>query len=83
MKISDTCLFSAAAPGCTFSFFNLYFSAGYLEDCPHIGTFTYRLKGFDSPPTDHYARTYYIASAQEYSHHKKYCMGSIPRHKVS
>jgi len=59
------------------------FSAGYLEDCPHVGTFTYRLKGFDSPPTDHYARTYYIASTQEYNHHKKYCMGSIPRHKVS
>ncbi|XP_069676617.1 uncharacterized protein [Periplaneta americana] len=55
---------------------------GYLEDCPHVGTFTYRLKGFDSPPTDHYARTYYIASTQEYSRFRKYCMGSIPRHKV-
>ncbi|KAJ9573504.1 hypothetical protein L9F63_009068, partial [Diploptera punctata] len=57
--------------------------SGYIEDTPDIGTFTYRLKGFDSPPTDHYGRTYYLAASQEYSRHKKYCMGSLPRHKMS
>ncbi|XP_049802017.1 uncharacterized protein LOC126236620 [Schistocerca nitens] len=54
----------------------------YMEDCPSIGTFTYRLKGFSDPPTDHYMRTYYVAAAPEFSKHKKYCMGSIPRHKI-
>nr|CAD7573498.1 unnamed protein product [Timema californicum] len=54
----------------------------YLEDCPTIGTFTYRLKGFDAQPTDHYMRPYYMAASSEYTSHKKFCMGSVPRHKV-
>ncbi|KAG8232427.1 hypothetical protein J437_LFUL012858 [Ladona fulva] len=52
------------------------------EDCPNIGTFTYRLKGFNDPPTDHYMRTYFVAASPEYGGYKKFCMGSIPRHKI-
>ena len=33
----------------------------FNEDVPDIGTFTYRLNGFDEQPTDHYMRTYYLA----------------------
>lgn len=40
-----------------------YSDAGYItlygEDAAKIGTFTYRLKGFDKQPTDHYMRTFY------------------------
>ncbi|GLG93133.1 Uncharacterized protein GBIM_00623 [Gryllus bimaculatus] len=55
---------------------------GYAEDCPSIGTFTYRLKGFDAPPTDHYMRPFYIEASKVYSKQRNYCLGSIPRHKV-
>lgn len=54
----------------------------FHEDSPHIGTFTYRLKGFDTQPTDHYMRTYFVAASPEFGGQKKFCMGSIPRHKV-
>ena len=55
---------------------------GYMEDCPDIGTFTYRLKGFDTTPTDYYMRPFFIAAEKSYKRHKQYCIGSIPRHKV-
>lgn len=56
--------------------------AAFHEDSPHIGTFTYRLKGFDTTPTDHYMRTFFVAASPEFGGQKKFCMGSIPRHKV-
>lgn len=56
---------------------------GFMEDVHHIGTFTYRLKGFKTQPTDHYMRTYYIAAAPFFKYSKKYCMGGEPRHMVS
>lgn len=55
---------------------------GFMEDVPHIGTFTYRLKGFRNQPTDHYMRTYYLATAPHFKYQKKFCMGSQPRHSV-
>lgn len=54
----------------------------YGEDAAHIGTFTYRLKGFDSQPTDHYMRTFYTMAEREYNRHAAYCLGSEPHHVV-
>ncbi|XP_078052258.1 uncharacterized protein LOC144478335 [Augochlora pura] len=55
---------------------------GFMEDVHHIGTFTYRLKGFEQQPTDHYMRTYYLAAAPYFRHYNKFCVGGIPRHMV-
>lgn len=55
---------------------------GFMEDVHHIGTFTYRLKGFKEQPTDHYMRTYYLAATPYFRYSKKLCMGGIPRHMV-
>lgn len=63
--------------------FVFFYFLAYAEDCPSIGTFTYRLKGFDEPPTDHYMRTYYVAANPEFGAQKSFCMGSVPRHKAS
>lgn len=63
----------------------LYFSfgiKGYAEDVPDIGTFTYRLKGFDQQPTDHYLRTYYLDAMPMFKFQKPFCYGSLPRHQV-
>ena len=47
---------------------NNFSQAGYAtlygEDSAHIGTFTYRLKGFNQQPTDHYMRTFYLMAEQ-------------------
>lgn len=55
---------------------------GFMEDVHHIGTFTYRLKGFKKEPTDHYMRTFYLAAAPHFRYYNKFCIGSIPRHMV-
>ncbi|XP_066584356.1 uncharacterized protein [Prorops nasuta] len=55
---------------------------GFMEDVHHIGTFTYRLKGFKEQPTDHYMRTYYLAASPYFRYSKKFCMGGTPRHMV-
>jgi Protein of unknown function (DUF229) len=63
-----------------------YQRAGYVtafnEDQPKIGTFSYRLKGFDDQPTDHYMRTYFNAIEYDLHYYKKYCVGSRPKHQV-
>lgn len=63
-----------------------YENAGYVtafnEDQPNIGTFSYRLNGFDKQPTDHYMRTYYQAIQGDIHLYKKLCVGSRPRHQV-
>ncbi|KAG5681365.1 hypothetical protein PVAND_010807 [Polypedilum vanderplanki] len=63
-----------------------YQSAGYVtafnEDQPKIGTFSYRLKGFNQTPTDHYQRLYYLAIESDLYKSKKYCVGSRPKHQV-
>lgn len=55
---------------------------GFMEDVHHIGTFTYRLKGFKVQPTDHYMRTYYLGASPHFKYQKKFCMGASPRHSV-
>lgn len=63
-----------------------YQTSGYVtafnEDQPNIGTFSYRLNGFDQQPTDHYMRTYYQAIENDLSNYKKFCVGSLKKHKV-
>lgn len=54
----------------------------FAEDAPHIGTFQYRLRGFDSPPTHHYMRPFYVKTYPEYKNHPKLCLRNTPRHKV-
>ncbi|XP_015439519.1 PREDICTED: uncharacterized protein LOC107194414 [Dufourea novaeangliae] len=55
---------------------------GFMEDVHHIGTFTYRLKGFKEQPTDHYMRTFYVAASPYFRYYNRLCIGSIPRHMV-
>ncbi|XP_063594291.1 uncharacterized protein LOC134771266 [Penaeus indicus] len=54
----------------------------FAEDQPHIGTFTYRLRGFDAPPTHHYMRPFFVSVYPEYKDHPKLCLRNTPRHKV-
>ncbi|KAF5295399.1 hypothetical protein FQA39_LY13060 [Lamprigera yunnana] len=54
----------------------------FLEDVPDLGTFTYRLKGFDEQPTDHYMRAFYVAAHREWSRSPKLCAHSVPRHNL-
>lgn len=56
-------------------------TAGYVEDQPEIGTFTYRLKGFNKAPVDHYGRSFYLAAESHWRHEKR-CLGSVECHKV-
>lgn len=52
----------------------------FSEDQPNIGTFSYRLKGFNEQPTDHYMRTFYIAIENDLHNYKKFCVGNRPKH---
>lgn len=54
----------------------------FNEDLPDVGTFSYRLNGFQEQPTTHYMRPFYLAFLGEMNRHKKLCVGDIPRHKV-
>lgn len=47
----------------------------YCEDSPYIGTFQYRLLGFQNPPTDYYPRPFFMA-AEEYNSQDPHCYGS-------
>ena len=50
----------------------------YGEDDSSYNCFTYRMLGFDRPPTDHYFRPYFL-KAEEY-HTRPMCAGSLPQH---
>lgn len=53
---------------------------GFMEDVHHIGTFTYRLKGFQQQPTDHYMRTFYLSASPLFKYSKRFCFNGTPRH---
>lgn len=58
------------------------YATAFNEDLPDVGTFSYRLNGFREQPTNHYMRPFYLAFNNEMKHHKKLCVGDIPRHVV-
>lgn len=63
-------------------FRNAGYATMYGEDAPGVGTFTYRLKGFNEQPTDHYIRSFYLAAEAQQQKHKHWCWGHVPHHKV-
>lgn len=63
-----------------------YEDHGYItsfnEDIPNAGTFTYRMKGFDSQPVHHYLRTFYLEVDNILSSNTPFCAGHTPGHMV-
>lgn len=61
-----------------------YEKHGYVtsfnEDIPSVGTFTYRLKGFEKQPVHHYLRTYYLEAENILSSSKDHCINHEPTH---
>lgn len=57
--------------------------AGYVtqwgEDMTNIGTFNYRMLGFQNPPVDHYMRPFFLEAEKVYRFNKDYCLGSQTR----
>lgn len=64
------------------SFERMGYVTAFNEDIPSVGTFTYRLNGFNKQPTNHYMRTYYLAIEPELANYQKLCVGHTPRHNV-
>ena len=58
------------------------YATAWSEDLVNVGTFTYRLKGFQDQPVDHYMRTFYIEASSSFSK-KNYCYGGLSRFQVS
>ncbi|KAL8581186.1 hypothetical protein ACOMHN_038287 [Nucella lapillus] len=56
------------------------FITAYAEDRPDIGTFHYRMLGFQDPPTDHFMRPFYLAAAKAHLPNRPFCWGSKPEH---
>ncbi|XP_073832590.1 uncharacterized protein isoform X2 [Musca autumnalis] len=63
-----------------------YEEHGYItsfnEDLPNVGTFTYRMKGFETQPVHHYLRTYYLEVDNILSSSSPHCAGHTPGHMV-
>ena len=53
----------------------------FSEDSPRFGSFNYRLKGFKDPPTDHFARPFWMAAADLGWEH--FCINGRALHKVA
>ena len=57
----------------------------YTEDDPELATFNFRLEGFSSPPTDHYARNFWLA-LQEHNNNNdqsSFCIGPQAIHNLT
>ena len=52
----------------------------FSEDSPHFASFNYRLHGFRDPPTDHFARPFWLEAENII---QKYCIGGRAAHNVS
>lgn len=61
-----------------------YEKHGYVtsfnEDIPSVGTFTYRLTGFENQPVHHYLRTYYLEAENILSSSKEHCISHEATH---
>jgi len=59
---------------------------GYItsfnEDLPNVGTFTYRMTGFNKQPVDHYLRSFYVEAENILSESKPHCVGHQADHKI-
>ncbi|BFZ05687.1 hypothetical protein BsWGS_08725 [Bradybaena similaris] len=58
------------------------YATNWAEDDAYLGTFQYRLLGFDNQPTDHFFRYFCVAAEPHYKEFKTHCQGSRPRHSV-
>lgn len=52
----------------------------FSEDSPYLASFNYRLHGFKDPPTDHYARPFWMEAD---NHINGYCINNRASHDVS
>ena len=52
----------------------------FSEDSPHFASFNYRLHGFRDPPTDHFARPFWLEAENII---QKYCIGGRAAHNVA
>ncbi|KAL9978381.1 hypothetical protein ACROYT_G015887 [Oculina patagonica] len=52
----------------------------FSEDSPKFASFNYRLHGFKDPPTDHYARPFWLEAEKDLDN---YCIGGRAAHNVS
>ncbi|XP_078679441.1 uncharacterized protein LOC144915075 [Branchiostoma floridae x Branchiostoma belcheri] len=52
----------------------------HAEDEAWSGTFTFRIRGFEEQPTDHYMRTFWVAQEQLPESDEWYCFGATPKH---
>ncbi|XP_022209974.1 uncharacterized protein LOC111065853 [Drosophila obscura] len=61
-------------------FARLGYMTSFNEDLPNVGTFTYRMNGFQSQPVDHYLRTYFVEAEQMAGDSQPNCIGHQPDH---
>ncbi|XP_001359906.2 uncharacterized protein [Drosophila pseudoobscura] len=61
-------------------FARLGYMTSFNEDLPNVGTFTYRMNGFQSQPVDHYLRTYFVQAEQMAGDSQPNCIGHQPDH---
>lgn len=55
----------------------------FSEDSPLLASFNYRLHGFKEPPTDHYARPFWLEAYKLINWNYRYCIQSRASHNVS
>ena len=55
----------------------------FSEDSPLMASFNYRLHGFKEPPTDHYARPFWLEAYKLRKWNYRYCIQSRASHIVS
>ncbi|RNA16887.1 hypothetical protein BpHYR1_039416 [Brachionus plicatilis] len=61
------------------------FTSIYLDDWPHVGAFTYRMRGFKNHAPKHYPKHYQLYMMQRNRRLKKandFCNGDTKRHKI-
>lgn len=63
-------------------FKNVGYATMFSEDSPHLASFNLRLKGFRDPPTDHYARPFWL-EASKLMRSRRLCLNSRPAHNES